>query len=68
MKWKSVSSKSEKIARACQQELDQAGIRTDFFTVGDYFYVGYAVAGKEQSAESLRIVTYWIYKEMEEGL
>lgn len=68
MKWKSVAFKNEKIAQACQQELDQIGARTDFFTVGDYFYVGYAVAGKEQYAESLRIVMDWIYKEMEEGL
>ena len=28
MKWKSVAFKSEKIAQACQQELDQVGVRT----------------------------------------
>lgn len=58
MKWKNTAFKYEDIARLCQRELSAAGIRTDFFIVGNgYYYVAWCPVGEAQYNTALKIIT-----------
>lgn len=58
MKWHRTAFKFEAIAKLMQEELEDEGIRTDFFTTGDgYYYVGWCPVGKEQYQKALEIVS-----------
>lgn len=56
MKWERTAFKHEEIARICKKELDEAGIRTDFYTVDRYYYVGWCPMGKEQKKQAIEII------------
>lgn len=58
MEWKNTAFKFRETAELCKKELDEAGIRTDFYIIGDgYYYIGWCPVGRAQTQKAIEIVT-----------
>ena len=62
MKWHNTAFKFKDIAEQTKKEMDEAGIKTDFFRTGDddYWYVGWCPIGEAQYRKALKIITQHI--------
>lgn len=57
MEWHNTAFKFEDSAKLCKKELDEAGIKTDYYIIGDgYYYIGWMPIGKEQFEIGLKII------------